>query len=139
MAVIAGPLLGWWAQRAGPRPMQMTGLIAVVLGTAGLVSAPLKWTLIPCFASQGIGLAAALIGTNLWAAIGSVREERALALAVGGYMFRIAAFTTPVLLGWLFDRSSTTMIVGGTALCVVVSALITWRSTRSSVLPLAEA
>jgi hypothetical protein len=54
-------------------------------------------------------------------------------------MFRIAAFTTPVLLGWLFDRSSTTMIVGGTALCIVVAALITWRSTLSSVLPLAEA
>lgn len=139
VAVIAGPVLGWWAQRAGPRPMQMTGLVTLLLGTAGLASASLRWTLIPCFASQGVGLAAALVATNLWAAIGSLREERALALAVGGYMFRIAAFTAPILLGWLFDRSPITMIAGATVLCATVAVLITWRSASTRGLPLAQA
>ena len=129
VAVIVGPPLGWWAQRAGPRAMQLSGLIAVVLGIAGLISAPLGWPLLLCFAAQGIGLAAALIGTNLWAAIGSARDERALAIAAGGYLFRITAFTTPVLLGWLFDRSATTMVVGALVLSLIAALLIVWRST----------
>lgn len=129
VAVMVGPLLGWWAQRAGPRSMQLAGLIALLAGVAGLISAPLGWPLVLCFAAQGVGLAAALIGTNLWAAIGSAREERALAIAATGYLFRITAFTTPVFLGWLFDRSAITMVVGAAALALVAALLIVWRST----------
>lgn len=131
-AALISPAMGWWAQRVGPQRMQAAGLAAGLVGLAGMLVAPPGWALFACFACQGVALAGSLVCTNLWGARGSRPTERALALATGGYVGRIASFAVPVLLGRLFDASSPAMLLGACTLWTLSSLLILWRSTTHS-------